>query len=124
MVVGVELFQRHHQLGQDAHGEGAGAAGRIERLEVLDGGHQGVGLGGAEVVASVGMREQAAQTLVQALLLAAIGQCTNGRALPCGGRGRGQIQLAGAGAQGEHLIDRATRLCRFASPRVMGWPSL
>ena len=39
-VVGVELAQHGDQLLQHAHGESAGAAGRVKHAQALDGGHQ------------------------------------------------------------------------------------
>ena len=59
-VVGVELAQHGHELLQHAHGEGTGAAGRVEHAQALYGGNQRECFSGVEVVAGVAEAQQAA----------------------------------------------------------------
>ncbi len=60
-VVRVELGQHEDQLVQHAHGEGAGAAGRVQHLEPVDGCDERRGLGRVEAVRLVAVGQQAAQ---------------------------------------------------------------
>ena len=57
----VQLAQDMHQFLQDAHGKGAGTAGRVEHAQAFDGLDELLRFLGGEVVAGVAVAEELAQ---------------------------------------------------------------
>ncbi len=65
LVAGVEFAEDKHQLVQQPHRKRPRSAGRVQRLQIVNGGNEGLDLGRAELVRFIGVGEEMAKTTLK-----------------------------------------------------------